>query len=528
MNKRYVILLYIRLSVEDEDSRDGVKDESNSVTNQRDLLRRHVESCPEFRGCEIIELCDDGFSGTNMQRPGMQALLQKAKAKEIDCIIVKDFSRFGRDYITVSDYVDQIFPFLGIRFISVNDGYDSAKMQGKTSGVDIAFRNVIYGYYSKDLSIKVKSGKRTKALRGDYLSPFAPIGYRKDRQNKNKLVVDEDSAEIVRRIFRLAGMGMSTLEITRLFNAEKVPTASKIKNSQGYHHKWWIGIQGTNIWDDSMINRILRDERYLGSVVYGKSYRPQVGNYKSLKNKRSDWIVVECKHEPLVTEAEFQAAQDNLAIYAEKEFTPHSVHLFTDKIRCGHCGYAMSRRSKPTPQFFCDTKRRSSEFGCMKGHIKECELAGVVLSAIHAYIKNLMNEKSLLAKAGNSDQVSKLRKQLAVYQSSLKGTAEQKAELYDAMAEEKISREKYLSQRERLSREQDDMERLVGRLQAELSELQSKLSAAKQGEPKLLEYLQTDTLTRQMVVDFVDCIYVYNDKSIHIDWTFSDKGEEHG
>ncbi len=129
MNKRYVILLYIRLSVEDEDSRDGVKDESNSVTNQRDLLRRHVESCPEFRGCEIMELCDDGFSGTNMQRPGMQALLQKAKAKEIDCIIVKDFSRFGRDYITVSDYVGQIFPFLGIRFISVNDGNDSAKMQ---------------------------------------------------------------------------------------------------------------------------------------------------------------------------------------------------------------------------------------------------------------------------------------------------------------------------------------------------------------------------------------------------------------
>ncbi len=244
MDKSYVIVLYIRLSVEDEDSRDGVKDESNSVTNQRDLLRRYVESCPEFRGSEIMELCDDGFSGTNMQRPDMQRLLQKAKAKEFDCIIVKDFSRFGRDYITVSDYVDQIFPFLDIRFISVNDGYDSAKMKGKTSGVDIAFRNVIYGYYSKDLSLKVKSGKRTKALKGDYLSPFAPIGYRKDKRNKNQLVVDEDSAGIVRRIFRLAGMGMSTLEITRLFNSEKVPTPSAIKNRQGHYHKWWIGVEG--------------------------------------------------------------------------------------------------------------------------------------------------------------------------------------------------------------------------------------------------------------------------------------------
>ena len=118
MNKTFVIVLYIRVSVEDGDSREGIRDESNSVSNQRDLLRRFIGQSPEFEGCEVMELCDDGFSGTSMERPNMQKLLQKAKAKEIDCIIVKDFSRFGRDYITVSDYVDQIFPFLGIRFIS--------------------------------------------------------------------------------------------------------------------------------------------------------------------------------------------------------------------------------------------------------------------------------------------------------------------------------------------------------------------------------------------------------------------------
>lgn len=527
MDKTYVIVLYIRLSVEDEDSRDGVKDESNSVTNQRDLLRRYVESCPEFRGSEIIELCDDGFSGTNMQRPDMQRLLQKARAKEFDCIIVKDFSRFGRDYITVSDYVDQIFPFLGIRFISVNDGYDSAKMKGKTSGVDIAFRNVIYGYYSKDLSLKVKSGKRTKALKGDFLSPFAPIGYRKDKKNKNQLVVDEDSAGIVRRIFRLAGMGMSTLEITRLFNSEKVPTASKIKNRQGYHHKWWIGVEDTDLWDHGMITRILRDERYLGTVIYGKRYRPQVGNRTTLKNNKSDWIVVEQKHEPLVTTEEFQAAQDNLAPFMEKESVPFGIHLLTEKIRCGHCRHAMSRRSAPTPQFFCNTKSKTSGLGCMEGNIKEYEIAGVVLSAIHIYIKVLLDEKDLLIKAGSNDRMAKLQKQIAVYQSSCNGISEQKAELYDAMAEEKISREQYLHQREKLSREQADMERQANRLKAELDELQGKLAAAKQGEPKLLQYLKADTLTRQMVVDFVDRIYVYNDRSIHIDWTFRDKGEGH-
>jgi len=524
MTRSYVIILYIRLSVEDEDSRDGIKDESNSVTNQRDLLLRFVES-PEFRGSEVIVLCDDGFSGTNMQRPGMQRLLQKAKAKEVDCIIVKDFSRFGRDYITVSDYVDQIFPFLGVRFISVNDGYDSIKMRGKTSGVDIAFKNVIYSYYSKDLSLKVKSGKRTKALKGEFLSPFAPIGYRKAKGNKNQLVIDDDSAEIVRRIFRLVGAGMSVLEITRLFNAEKIPTPSTIKNRQGYYHKWWIGVADVDLWNPNMIWRILRDERYLGTVIYGKRYRPQVGNRRTLKNSKSDWIVVKEKHEPIVTAEEFQAAQDNLAEFLERDLAPVSIYLFTDKIRCGHCGYTMSRRAVSTPQFYCRTKSKVSGYGCMEGHIKEYEVASVVLTAIHSYIKVLLDEKALLIKAGSSDRISKLQKQITAYAITCRGLAEQKAELYDAMADEKISREQYQHKREKLSREQADIEQQMERLNTERIELQGKLAAAHQGEPKLMQYLQTDTLTRQMVVDFIDCIFIYNDKSIHIDWKFSEEGE---
>lgn len=184
MDKRYCVAMYLRISVEDEDNQKKGKDESNSIGNQRDLLYRHIESCPELSGGKVIELCDDGFSGTNFQRPAVTRLLDMARAKELDCVILKDFSRFGRDYIEVSNYIDQIFPFLGIRIISVNDGYDSVAMSGKTSGVDIAFRNIIYDYYSKDLSAKVKSGKLTKAKKGDYLSPYAPFGYRKSESNK--------------------------------------------------------------------------------------------------------------------------------------------------------------------------------------------------------------------------------------------------------------------------------------------------------------------------------------------------------
>lgn len=527
MDKRMVIVLYIRISVEDEDSRTGIKNESNSISNQRDMLRGFVEHAPEFEGCEIRELCDDGFSGTSMERPGMQDLLQKARAKELDCVIVKDFSRFGRDYIAVSDYVDQIFPFLGIRFISVNDGYDSAKMKGRTSGVDIAFRNVIYSYYSKDLSMKVKSGKRTKALKGDFLSSFAPIGYRKDVNNRNRLVVDEDGAGIVRRIFELAGTGMSVGEITFLLNAEKVPTPSAVKNSQGYYHKWWIGVEGASLWNEQTVMTILRDERYLGKTVYGKRYRPHVGNRRTLKNRKSDWIVAEKQHEPLVTESEFKTAQEHLAEFTERAIEPSEpsgVSLFTGKLRCGHCGYALIRRSRSIPRYVCRTKYRAPGFGCMEGSVRENEIAEVVLAAIQAYIKMLIDEKPLPATNGNSDRLAKLQKQAAACQGACAGMDEQKAQLYDAMAEGKISRETYQQERDKLSREQAGMTHRLEEAEAQLAKLRDKMAAARQDEPKLISYLQTDALTRQMVVDFVDCIYVYNDKTIHIKWTFSEKG----
>lgn len=319
---------------------------------------------------------------------------------------------------------------------------------------------------------------------------------------------------------------MTVVEITRLFNAEKVPTPSAIKNRQGYYHKWWIGVKGADLWNESAITSILRDERYLGKTIYGKRYRPQIGNRKTLKNSRSDWIIAEERHEPLVSADEFQKAQEHLAEFVERDLGQAGIYLFTDKLRCGHCGYALIRRSRFKPQYFCRTRYRTTGFGCMEGSVRESEIADVVLAAIQAYIKTLMDEKELLLKAGNTDTLASLQKQVTSYQSACAKIDEQKAELYDAMAEEKISREKYRQERDKLSRGQAEMAQRAEAAEAELTELRSKLAAARQGEPRLIRYLQADALTRQMVVDFVDCVYVYNDKSIHIEWSFSEKGEK--
>ena len=526
MRKIHVIILYIRLSVEDTDTRENGKDESNSVSNQREMLRAFVEKEPEFAGCQVIELCDDGYSGTNMNRPAMTELLEMVKKGQADCIIVKDFSRFGRDYLTVSDYVDQIFPFMGIRFISINDHYDSAKCHGVTSGVDIAFRNVIYGYYSKDLSLKVKSGKRTKAENGDFLSPFAPIGYLKAPDNKNQLIIEPEGAEIVRRIFRMAGEGKSVLQIVRKFNAEGVLTPSELKNKMGFFHKWWESVGEQKLWDSGTVTIILRDERYLGKNVYGKTQRIAVGSHKARRESRSQWIVTEDCHEPIVTAEEFAAAKAMLKAYEEKSASPAENYLFRGKVRCGNCGYAMAHSKKPTPRFFCITHHRYTDCGCAKGHIKESVLAEVVLSAVHGYVKTLLDEIQLLKSAENSGRILALQKQLAALQKNIAGMKEQKAQLYDLLVDEKIDRADFKEKQGLLTKRQSDMEQIQQKLQTELSKLERLISSKKMEEQQLQDYVSTKELTSDMVETLIECIYVYNGSSVHIQWRFENELEK--
>ena len=205
----YVIAIYIRLSAEDGDLSDE-KNESNSVVNQRAYIRRFIELRPEFAGAQILEFCDDGYSGTNMERPAVRRLLEQVRQRKINCIIVKDMSRFGRDYIVVGDYLEQIFPFLDVRFIAINDSYDSKDHKYGSAGlIDVSFRNVIYDLYSKDLSEKVRSTKKQLAEKGYCVAPYAFFGYQKAPGNKHTLLVDEDAAAVVRRVFDLFTSGLT-------------------------------------------------------------------------------------------------------------------------------------------------------------------------------------------------------------------------------------------------------------------------------------------------------------------------------
>lgn len=525
MTNEYVIAIYIRLSVEDGDVGQGSKNESNSVGNQRAMLHDYIRQHDDLLGATVMELCDDGYSGTNFERPAVKRLFSLAKEGKINCIIIKDFSRFGREHIGVSDYVDQIFPFLGIRVISVNDSYDSEKNFGMAGGFDINLRNVINSFYSADISEKVRSGKRNKALRGDFLSAFAPIGYCKDKKNKNKLLVDENSANIVRQIFELAASGMSVLKITALLNAEKTATASQLQNEKGFYHKWWEGLGGEKLWDTSKVCSILRDERYLGTAVFGKRIRQEIGKYSTIVVDKDDWIMVSDCHEPIVSEKLFYAAQSTLKEFAQIGSRGiNATHIFSGKLRCGHCGYALARRKQPTPRFYCDTSYRKVGNPCMDHYVDENQLAGIVYDAILQYCKTLLDKGFLAKRKKKSNRIAALKKQVSVYQTAVSRFENQKAELYEERAEGHITKEQYIKKYQVLRTEHEDMSCQLDELKVELTVLELAMAQTLPQERQLQNYLATESLTREMVVEFVDCIYVYDRENIHIKWRFEQEG----
>ena len=184
---------YLRISNEDVDLRSAGKDESDSIANQRNLLDSFIAQQNNFAQADIIEFCDDGWSGKNFERPGVRAMLEQVKRGKIQCIVVKDLSRFGRDYLTVGNYISKIFPFMGVRLIAVNDGLDSAR-PGDVDSLDTSFKALLYDLYSRDLSRKVKNAKRFRAQRGDFVAPFAPYGYKKSPENHNQLIIDPPAA----------------------------------------------------------------------------------------------------------------------------------------------------------------------------------------------------------------------------------------------------------------------------------------------------------------------------------------------
>lgn len=392
--KEYLIAIYLRLSKEDEKNRGfsncgsapatqipqavekdkalDQKEESNSITMQRALIRKYIAE--NFADYKIIEFCDDGYTGTNFDRPGMQQMLERIRNGEIDCVVVKDFSRFARDYIELGTYLEQIFPFLGVRFISVNDGYDSASAQGDIAGMDVNFKNLLYDLYSRDLSGKVRSSLSVRKEKGQYVSANAPFGYEKDPKDRHALLVAEDEAEVVRRIFSLTLEGHTSVEIAKLLNETGVKTPVEFRIEKGKTSRMPKGERF--LWSSSTICQILKNEIYIGNIVQKKYTKDFVGGKNHL-NPREDWLVSYGHHEPIINKEVFAKVQESRGNNRRRAFQAacmlnkkspqdHETHPLVGKLVCGCCKRNLHYRRGLNPYFTCSNRYSDAMENCVR------------------------------------------------------------------------------------------------------------------------------------------------------------------
>jgi DNA invertase Pin-like site-specific DNA recombinase len=514
LKDKYIILKYLRIS-----SDDGTDTESGSIKNQRDLLDMHIKKTFSNSEYQVIELIDDGFTGTNMNRPGMKKLLVLAETQGINCIIVKDFSRFARDYITVGMYMEQKFPEWGIRFISVNDNYDSIDYRGITSGIETAIKNVAYAMYSKDLSEKIKSARRTRYKKGEFLSPFAFYGYIKDPNNKNHIIIDEEAANVVRRIFKMKTSGMSNAQIAIWLNKQSVLTPSMYKKSKDPLCRNWNNVSGFYLWSASIVGNILNNERYTGKMINGKMERTAVGSTKVRRAKKEDIIVVENTHEPIISQEIF----DSVRQINKKSGKPKTSKFSLGSIlKCGGCKHTLDKYGSKhqTVKYFCSYKRYIEQNDCFEGKILEAEICNLLSRIIKQEIAKSVESETV------ENQVNKKTqddiKVIEDFQKEIGLLKKERLKEYMRLSKDEIPESQFEQNRDSINQQIENIESSIKMLQTKaITQKELTFNSA------LQRYVGIEELNRDIVDDLIKEIYIYPDSRLEIVWKFSDNSKKY-
>ena len=347
IDKTYYAAIYLRLSKEDGDTSSGEKKESNSIANQRKLIEDYLNKHPEITF--VQEFCDDGYTGANFDRPDFQRMMEQVKQRKINCIIVKDLSRFGRDYIDSGKYIEKIFPSLGIRFIAINDNYDSVQSNQAGNEIILPFKNLINDSYSRDISIKIRSNLDIKRRNGEFVGTHVVYGYRRSDEDKNKLVIDQTVAPIIQSIFSMKMDGFSPAQIADKLNKDGVPSPYEYKRLNGDKFHTGFKKQVHTEWSPVAVYRILKNEMYTGTLVQGKTSTPNHKIKSRTKKDEADWMRTENAHDAIITPALFDTIQKLMLEDTRSPSGDDSVHLFSGKVFCADRQSTMTRK-KPSPQ----------------------------------------------------------------------------------------------------------------------------------------------------------------------------------
>lgn len=513
-NNSFKVGLYVRLS------RDDGNVESDSIVSQRSLLRRYVK---ENNYIVVDEYVDDGFTGTNFERPSFKRMIKDIESGKIDMIITKDMSRLGRDYIGTGELIEKYFPNKNVRYIAINDGIDT--FIDNTNNDIAPFKAIMNDMYAKDISKKVKTSLHSRMKDGLYVSGRCPFGYQKDPTNKNHLIINEEQASIVRLIFDLALKGNTYHYIAQYL------TERKIKTPASYYNYIWNTKCSTEcisqeygVWVDTTIKTILTNQIYVGDTVQGKTKKINYKLKKAVKNNPNDYIIVENTHEAIIDRDTFNYVQTLLPKNVKRP-EKKRFYLLDGLLYCGDCKHRITvRYQNKTGRSYttCDYYRTYSKYHVCTTHTNNYEvLESVILENIRDVCTNYLDRNKIKKSIKNlefENNTLKIIKQIESLEITNNKLTESLDKTYMDRLKGIIDEEQYIRVSENLKKE-------IENNKSSIDNLKNKNNESNKIDNKLIEkyinkFLSLDNPTRELIINLVEKIYIYQDKTIDIIFTF--------
>ena len=512
--------IYARLSIENS----GKDDKGESIEGQIEICKEYVEEHPYLHLADVYT--DNGWTGTNTNRPEFQRLLNDINDGKIKALVIKDFSRFSRDYIESGNLLENVFPFMGVRFISVADNYDSFETDGSAESLLIPLKNLINSYYSKDISKKVSTAIHTKQLAGEHIPSMIPYEYMKSETREYRFEPDPETAPIVRRIYDMALEGKIVSEIATVLNREKIETPAQYFRRKFPNIKKHRMVSKGNSWDSSNIRRIIQHKIYTGAVISQTRQWKNINVQHTYMRDESEWIIVPNYHEAIVHNVEYEKAQlviRKIEAYerGEKDYMLRSL------IRCGMCGRAMSRNPRGKEvTYYCDKSRFVEDTDCPVGErFKENELEKVISEIFICLLNLIIDHDKELKKAVSKTKGTEanLKQSILRLEKSIKQNSQAKVTAYERYSDGVISRNEFIAIRDQLAMELTKCNDEKSKLEKQLTEMQSAVdSEMNQLTTTAYEFLNAEQITNHMLLFFIDRIYMYSGTRIEIKYKFKD------
>lgn len=524
----YQAAIYVRLSKEDGDVSDASKTESNSISNQKELIKDFLKDKDDI--WVVSERVDDGCSGVNFERPAFQLMLEDIRQGRVDCVVVKDLSRFGRNYIEAGRYIEKIFPMLGVRFIAINDNYDSLSGKSQTDDIVIPFKNLINDAYCRDISIKIRSHLDIKRRKGEFIGSFTVFGYKKDEADHNRIVVDDYAAKVVRDIFAWKRAGMSQQGIADRLNRGGVPSPAAYKKGCGSNYRARFQTKKEMLWSAVAVARILANECYTGTLIQGRSTTPNYKVKKTVVKREEDWVRVPDAFEAIISREDFDTVQMLLGMDTRVAPDKSEVYLFSGIAVCGDCGRQMSRKvsavaGKRYAYYMCSANKREGK--CTSQRIREEKLEAAVTECLNLHLEKLSELKRIMDHIGTLPMQDSDVKRLEMRILQLEEDAEKyeslKVSVYEDLKDGIVDKEEFLAIKQEFDSRRKTALVSIGKLKQEIRELAERSGRRHEWIELFVKHQGIRSLVRGVVVELIEEIRVYEDKRIEVKFRYEDR-----